>query len=119
MLIGTNTRKIDLPHEEGQWIEVQDLPRKVIEESKRLKMTALMDAFAGNMDAFMGQTIDRDVRVTVESYDIDYILEFAVKGWSYDDDFSVKAIAQLDQKTAEYVVNDLLGIEVEGDEVKG
>lgn len=118
MLIGTGTRKIDLPHEEGQWIEVKDLTRKVIQESKRLKMLELMEAFAGKLDAFMGKEIDPDAQITLESYDIDTVLEFAVVGWSYDTKFSPDLIAQLDQRTAEFTACDLLGIEEGDDKVK-
>lgn len=121
MLIGTSTRKIDLPHEKGQWIEVCDLPRKVIKESKRLNMVESMKSmkdFSDIMQALMGKTPDPNVKETVESYDLDHILEYAVKGWSYDAKVDKTSIALLDQKTAEYVANDLLGIEEEGDKVK-
>ena len=96
MLIRTVTRKIELPHEKGAWIEVRDLPRKVIKESKRLNMVESMESlkdFGDVMKAFMGQTPDPNVKETVESYDLDYILEYAITGWSYDEKFSKEAIA--------------------------
>jgi len=121
MLIGTDTRKIDIPHEEGTWIEVRDLPRKVIEEAKRLKMVDTMKSmkdFGDIMQMFTGMQTIKDVKVTVESYDLDYVLVSGIEDWSYPEPCDDEAIARLDQKTAEFVANDLLGIEEEGDKVK-
>ena len=121
MLIGTSTRKIDIPHEEGQWIEVRDLTRKEITESKRLKMVETMTSmkdFGDIMQMFTGMTTIKDVPITVESYDLDYVLEKAITGWSYDEEAGPESISRLDQKTSELVACDLLGIEDEGDRVK-
>jgi len=121
MLIGTGTRKIDIPHEEGTWIEVKDLTRKVIAEAKRLKMVetmASMKDYGDIMEMFTGMTTIKDVAITVESFDLDYVLENGIADWSYTEPCTIEAIAMLDQKTAEFVANDLLGIEEEGDKVK-
>jgi len=118
MLISKATRKIDIPHEAGEWIEVRDLTRKEITEAKRRKTTATIKDFADIMELFAGRKVDPTVRETTESYDIDYVLEAAIVGWSYGE-FSLDDVARLDQKTAEYVARDLLGIEEEGDRVKG
>ena len=118
MLISKATRKIDLPHEEGEWIEVRDLTRKEINEARRLKTASTIKDFKDIMEMFAGREIDPTVKQTTESFDIDYVLETAIVGWSYGE-FNQDDVARLDRKTAEYVARDLLGIEEEGERVKG
>lgn len=121
-MIGTKTRKIKLPHEPGAWIEVKDLTWKQIAEAKRLNMLDMMKSmkdFGDILEAVMGKKPDPNVKETIESYDIDYVLKSAVKGWSYNEKFTPKLIDQLDPKTVNFLANELLGIEVEGEKVKG
>ena len=117
MLIGKATRKIDLPHEPGEWIEVRGLNRTQIGEAKRLKTLAVLTDYAPYMAQFADREVDPTVKETVDSYDIDYILETAIVGWSYGE-FSKGETDQLDQKTAEYVACILLGLETEDEKVK-
>ncbi len=122
MLIGTKTRKIELPHEQGAWIEVKDLTWKQIAEAKRLNMLEMMKSmkdFGDIIEAVMGKKPDPNVKETIESYDIGYVLKCSIKGWSYPDKFTEELIDQLDPKTVEFLANELLGIEVEGEKVKG
>ncbi len=122
MLIGTKTRKIELPHEPGAWIEVKDLTWKQIAEAKRLNMLEMMKSmkdFGDILEVVMGKKPDPNVKETIESYDIGYVLKRAIKGWSYPEKFTEALIDQLDPKTVEFLANELLGIEVEGEKVKG
>jgi len=119
MLVGTGTRKIDLPHEAGEWIEVRDLTRKQIAEARRLKLKSLKSMLEDLGDIreqikeYAGPPPEPNAALTLDAYDIDYVLAEGIVAWSYGEKFSAEAVDRLDQKTAEYVARDLLGIEEE------
>lgn len=112
MLVG-KTRRIELPHEPGQYIEIRDLSFLEIEKSKTRKLKDLMGMFSGvEMPDFKApEGLDDREPDPMAGHDIAYLLAKGIVGWSYEEKVSPEAVAKLDRETAELVVREILGIE--------
>lgn len=120
MLVSKSTRRIELPHEPGQYIEVRDLSFLEIDKSKEKKLKYSMMLLSGiDMPDFKVPEDLKDRKPDpMASHDIPYLLEKGIVGWSYEEEVSSENIALLDSKTAELVIREILGIEEEEDRKK-
>lgn len=121
MLVSKKTRRIDLPHEPGQYIEIRSLSYFEIEKSKQRKLKDLMMLFSGvDLPEFKVPDDLKDREPDpVASHDTAFLLVKGIVGWSYDAEVGPETIAMLDAKTAELVIREILGIETEEETKKG
>ena len=125
MLTGNRTRRVDIPDEEGQWVELRELSGRQLRRVKKAKLSETI-ANAKEMGPEMMQSISEVNREEVEEaardplaeYDIDKLLEEGIVDWSYDAEVNTDTIGQLDKKTEEFLAMQLVGAEEEEDRKK-
>jgi hypothetical protein len=86
----TTTRRIELPHEPGQWIDIHPLTVKKaddVEREVRRGSEEHMDDYAGLMN--------------------EAVLLATVVAWSYEDDVTPETILSLDVPTSQYLMQQM------------
>lgn len=112
MLVGTDTERIEIPHESGQWMEFKLLSGHELDEAEQaqtkrfLRMVAGMDA--GTLDAMRGMSGAQAGDVRPDTYDKDKLVEYGVVGWSYDQPCGTAQKAKLDARTRNWAVDIIL-----------
>ncbi len=123
MLTKGITKRVELPHEPGAWIEVKLLGYRQLEAAKQKRLFDQIRIFRelGPQLPTGGVTIDPDAPVApiiadpLNTYDQGTLLEAAIVAWSYDAKVTVDAIQSLDEQTAEYVARQVV-LKPESDE---
>ena len=117
MLVSEIIEKVEIPHEEGQWVELRKLSFTALEEAGKVRqrkgvadvremggdvVEAIMRSSKKQTDGEEGQERDR-----VESYDWETLIGKAVVGWSYDKKPTPASIRDLDSRTARWLVTEI------------
>lgn len=112
------TKTLDLPHEPGTTITI-----------RKLSHHHLMMAIDGRVDravdkaARLGETIkhlpDRDPNAPADDdlankYDLLTVLRFGITGWSYPEPCDDEHKADLDEDTADFLFDEIIGFSVRG-----
>ncbi len=131
MLTGNRTRRVDIPDEEGQWVELRELSGRQLRKIKKVKFKdTIQDSreMGGELMAAIAGVKQEDLKASAKDalaeYDMDELLEAGIVVWSYvDDDGNPVAvnsdnIGQLDQKTEKFIAMQLVGAEEEEDQKK-
>ncbi len=112
MLVSKIVERVDIPHEEGQWVDLRQLSFTAIEEAGKVKQRKGVadvrdmggDVFEAIMRSSKRQVDDDDQeRDPVDSYDWETLINKALVGWSYDGKPTLERIRDLDMKTARWM----------------
>ena len=121
MLIGSSVERVDIPHEPGEWVEVRKLSYKTLARAAFLRS----DANIQNMKAMGGDLLEamRSAReragqdapsatttepVNPDAYDMDLVLIAGTLRWSYGVPVTTDTIADLDDRTAQWLQRTIL-----------
>lgn len=108
-LVTSITRKVDVPHEAGAWLELRLLSWLRLEDARRKRMNALTETFKAlgglSLPSLNGGAPVVEDRLT--SYDIGSLLRSGIVSWSYGA-FSADQIEDLDEQTAKFAARELL-----------
>ncbi len=123
MLTKGITKRVELPHEPGAWIEVKLLGYRQLEAAKQKRLFDQIKIFRelGPQAPTVTPAIDPDGPVVpvvpdpLNTYDQGMLLEAAIVAWSYDAKVTIDAIQSLDEQTAEYVARQVV-LKPESDE---
>ena len=122
MLTSKIRRRIELPHEPEQWVEVRQLSYLQLDLARDIFQMRNMDRL-GRLDAstrqqlaemqlarFQNSTTVAEVVVDdpLIGYDVQTLLQAGVIAWSYDEAVTPESVDQLDEATAEYVARELV-----------
>ena len=122
MLVSKIVEKVDIPHEEGQWIEIRNLSFTAMEEANDNKQERDLlqvkrmggDVFEANVRSSNKkekESKDEEDSTTkggsFESYDKETLLRKAIVGWSYDGKPTVERIRDLDARTANWLSREI------------
>jgi hypothetical protein len=123
MLVSKIVEKLDVPHEEGQWVEIKNLSWKAMEEAVNNKQErdigqvkrmggdvfeAIMRSTNKNEGKSEDEESEKKVRgATFESYDMETLLRKAILSWSYDGKPTVERIQDLDARTAKWLAREV------------
>ena len=124
MLVSKIVEKLDVPHEEGQWVEIKNLSWKAMEEAvnnKQERDIGQVKRMGGDVfEAIMRSTNkdedkkddegqpEKKVRGgTFESYDMETLLRKAIISWSYDGKPTLERIQDLDARTAKWLARQI------------
>jgi hypothetical protein len=99
-LCSLTTRKLDIPHEKGEWIEVRPL------SAKRLHAITIEAKRAAN-EAAQVDSIDTDAEGFALS---SMLLREAVVSWSYDAPVDSETVDDLDIVTTTWLVGAINGV---------
>lgn len=115
MIVKNVKRKLELPHEEGQFIEIRQLSYRELEEareSRREKVITRAAQMGPEMMANLPSTDREDIKKAIEDplneFDIDVLLEKGIVSWSYPEKVSKENIWLLDEETAQFVALELV-----------
>ena len=124
MLTSKIRRRIELPHEPEQWVEVRQLNYLQLDLARDIFQMRNMDRMA-RLDTKTRQQI-AELRIAIlqaekptvaaivepadplAGYDVQTLLQAGVIAWSYDEAVTPESVDQLDEATAEYVARELV-----------
>jgi len=110
------TKRVEIPHEEGQWMIFRQLSWREREKASEARTDAVMARVKG-----MGVDLMREIRGNEDrpevqavladpsmSYDKALVLQFGIVDWSYDGKPTPGAIDSLDDVTAEWAFREII-----------
>jgi len=109
MLINDVTRKVEIPHEPGEWMVLRKLTwrqeelAKEIQSDKFLKKAKQYSSLIKDFDKG-----DRSKTDPLTQYDRGCVLEAGIVKWSYKEDVNKENIDKLDSETAEWAFREIL-----------
>lgn len=122
MLVGTNTRWVEIPHEPGEWMELRALTWRQLKAAKAARQTEVLQSVRT-----LGGDLLRDLQQMSQGtaggdplaeYDQATVLIAGIAAWSYAEAVSPAAIDQLDPATADWALRELVGLTPQGEEAK-
>ena len=121
MLTNTVTRRLDIPHEPGQWIEIRMLSWKQLDDAREVRFKKVMDRLDG-VDTSILPDVDNDDKGDDADEDAPYdrltIFNAAVWEWTYEDEVSDTTLQNLDDVTAEWLEEEILALSTRKEEEK-
>ena len=99
----TSIKKVDVPHEDGEWFEIAPLSWAELETARRLKTDdAIKTAAMFDAETLRGMQTTSEAAPASPSDGLDMasVLEAGIKRWSYSDPVSPENIKRLDEPTA-------------------
>jgi|TARA_R110000824_G_scaffold32908_7_gene106118 hypothetical protein len=115
MLVSKIVEKVEIPHEDGEWVELRQLSWTAMEEAidaKQERDVGQVKRMGGDVfEAIMRSAKKKDDdeeektkgRTGYESYDQETLIRKSVVSWSYDGKPTVERIRDLDSKTAKWL----------------
>jgi hypothetical protein len=115
-LVTDVAKRVEIPNEEGQWMEIKrlswrqkELAREVASDKLLKKMKALgPEAIVGIQKIHEGKTEGTNLAA---EYDMEIVLEVGISKWSYDEEVSKKTIGRLEEDTAKWAFNQILELD--------
>ena len=116
MFVDSTTRRIELPHEDGEWVEVRMLSWRELREARQKRLDDTLDV-AKKMGTDLRKEIreareDADVKEAMgdplNDYDLETLLGYGIVKWSYERDVNAGNIGLLDEKTVRVVASELV-----------
>jgi hypothetical protein len=117
MLTNLVKKRLDVPKEDGQWIEIRKLPWRKLREASETQqhaafafvktlgkdgMAAVKEVTAEQIAAFKANP--------AASYDPGVLMRSAVTAWSYSDKPTPEQIDDLDPDTASWLVDEIVAL---------
>ena len=113
MLAGV-TRKVEIPHEDGEWLELKTLSWRELEQARKARSNevfANMRAMGSDILATLRDVKTDDVQQAaadpVNEYDRATLLKSGIVGWSYESAFSPEKVDELDERTAAWAAAEI------------
>lgn len=114
-LVSGIKKRVDFPHEPGQWAEIRKLSWRLLDAAREKKSKAVIRDFAEYPpellqsrinDAGGEQAIRDREKDPLAEYDHDYLLEKALEAWSYD--APVSEYGDLDEDTKAFLIEQIV-----------
>lgn len=121
----TEAERIEIPHEEGQWVKVRPLTWDQLKEtrhqSSRQGMQNAEDLRAAAPELWKDLPApDRSVKVVLnrdQEYDRTSVIKLGLDSWSYTEgNVEVESISDLDGKTSRWIFDEILDRSIIDDE---
>ncbi len=120
----TTRQRVDVPHEDGEWVEIAPLTWADLETARRIKTEeAIKQAAMFSADTLRGIQSQQDGAATApdpaDGLDVATVLHAGVKAWSYADPVTPETIDRLDEPTAQWAFAEIAGRSVLSKEEQG
>lgn len=112
-LVSKLTRRVEIPHEPGQWMELRRLSWRQLEAASDLASDAAlkrMSQMGSDMLAAIRSTSGQQAADPAAAYDRAAILQAGIAAWSYDAEVTPENIDALDEETAAWAVREILAM---------
>ena len=115
-LIGETQRlRVDVPHEAGEWFEIQPLSWASLEVARRLrtedaiKQASLLDAemLKGIQATTATATATANPKASSDALDVGTVLERGISSWSYAVPVTPESVRSLDEPTAQWAFEEI------------
>ena len=122
-LTNSLTRRIDLPHEPGEWIEVRLPSYRVLQAARDARLRAAIEQVRGidlaTIQSFSAGQSRARTPDPLDEYDLPSLLAECVVAWSYSATVTPQAIDSLDEQTAKLLGRALLPVQSEEERTDG
>ena len=120
----TTRQRVDVPHEDGEWVEIAPLTWADLETARRIKTEdAIKQAALFSADTLRGIQSQQDGAATApdpaDGLDVATVLHAGVKAWSYAEPVTRENIDRLDEPTAQWAFAEIAGRSVLSKEEQG
>lgn len=119
MIVTGITKRVELPHEPGEWIEIRQLGHVALRKAREAKLDRLFSmAKAAGKDVLAALPQSRPNSQTdqvgaednlLSSYDEDMLLRLSIVAWSYPESVTKENLDALDQVTVKVVLDAIIG----------
>lgn len=118
-MITRMTRKIELPHEPGQWVEIRPLSWRKLQDARDSRVRELakqmqslgrdvLDALPKG-DRSEAPSAEQETPASLlNAYSLGALLRAGIVAWSYDEPVSGETIDELDEQTAQLIARELV-----------
>ena len=103
------TRKVEIPHEEGAWLELRQLNYRQLAEARRVKLDDLFTVMRGLKDIALPQQDGQAVADPLAGYDVGVLLRYGIVAWSYGETVTPD---ELDDRTAQWAAREIVAMAV-------
>lgn len=114
MALVTNiTKRVDIPHEEGEWMEFKKLSWRQLETASEVSTNALFDRMkklGGDLLAALRDLDAKQEQSSQAKYDRATVLRAGIANWSYDAKVNPDTVESLDEETAVWAFNEILSL---------
>jgi len=116
MALVTNvSRKVDIPHEKGEWMELKRLSWRQLEMAEEIQTDAVlkrMKSMGSDMMKALRDAVGKgkEEQDPFKRYDMATVLEIGINKWSYDAEINKENIDTLDVETAEWAFREILSL---------
>ena len=112
MALVTNiTKKVDIPHEEGGWMEFRRLSWRQLENASEITADAMLDRMkklGGDLLTALRDLDAKQEQAPQAQYDRAAILRAGIAAWSYDAKINPDTVDSLDEETAVWAFSEIL-----------
>ena len=103
------TRKVEIPHEPDQWVQLRMLTYRQLAEARRVKLDDLFTVMRGLKDIALPQQDGQAVVDPLAGYDIGVLLRYGIVAWSYGETVTPD---ELDYRTAQWAAREIVALAV-------
>jgi len=110
-MLVSKTRRVDIPHEEGEWVELKELSGRKLRQNRERQTWALLAKVneAGGFGALKGVEAPEGQKPDpLAAYDLGDLLEKGIVAWSYGEELTPEAIECLDEETERFIACQLI-----------
>lgn len=111
----TQGRRIDIPHEPGEWLSVRRLTWEEIASAKSIKqsqtfrdITVIGSEAMKQLEGMTSESIAQALADPLAQLDIGTVLTHGVVGWSYSADVTPENVKLLDEATAKFAALEIV-----------
>jgi len=110
-MLVSETRRVDIPHEPGAWVELRELSGRQLRKNREKKTWTLLARVneAGGFEKLPktpeGTEQEPD---PLMPYDLDDLLQKGIVAWSYPEEVTPEAIERLDERTERFIAFELV-----------
>lgn len=107
------SRRVEIPHEPGEWLEIKRLSWRQLEASAEAQTNALlsrMKSLGGDMVKAMRGLAGEQEQKPGAKYDRGNVLNCGIVRWSYGEEVTPANIDALDEETAEWAFEEILAL---------
>ena len=114
MLVGNQSKRVEIPHEKDEWMELKKLSWRQMEIAEEIQTDLLLKRMK-SMGADMVKALRDAVKGKEEQdpfkrYDKSTVLDVGIVKWSYEAEITKENIETLDEVTADWAFKEILSL---------
>ena len=110
-LVTETVKRVDIPHEDGEWLEIRRLSWRELEAASDTATDAMMTRMkklGGEIVQALRSAATKQQADPFDGYDRQAVLSAGLRAWSYDAKVNAENMALLDEPTAVFAFREIL-----------